>query len=98
MILTVMAKLDAAIGIGKPIDGHAPLLSGSELCKYVMSGISTDHECSKADEAIEKRRLGMKLMLREGSSAKNLKDLASIGGDFIVSDDKDPEDLSKGDM
>jgi adenine deaminase len=93
---TVMAKLDAAINIGKPIDGHAPLLSGSKLCKYVMSGISTDHECSKANEAIEKRRLGMKLMLREGSSAKNLKDLASIGGDFIVSDDKDPEDLLKG--
>ena len=92
----VMAKLDAAIGIGKPIDGHAPLLSGSELCKYVMSGISTDHECSKADEAIEKRRLGMKLMLREGSSAKNLKDLALIGGDFIVSDDKHPEDLLRG--
>jgi adenine deaminase len=93
---TIMAKLDAAIRIGKPIDGHAPLLSGSELCKYVMSGISTDHECSKATEAIEKRRLGMKLMLREGSSAKNLKDLALIGGDFIVSDDKHPEDLLKG--
>ena len=92
----VLGKLDAAIRIGKPIDGHAPLLSGSELCKYVMAGISTDHECSKANEAIEKRRLGMKLMLREGSSAKNLKDLASIDGDFIVSDDKHPEDLLKG--
>ena len=92
----VMAKLDAAMGIGKPIDGHAPLLSGPELCKYVMSGISTDHESSKANEAIEKRRLGMKLMLREGSSAKNLKDLALIGGDFIVSDDKHPEDLLRG--
>ena len=92
----VMGKLDAAIRIGKPIDGHAPLLSGSDLCKYIISGISTDHECSKADEAIEKRRLGMKLMLREGSSAKNLKDLALIGGDFIVSDDKHPEDLLNG--
>ncbi|MGB7970148.1 MAG: adenine deaminase [Methanobacterium sp.] len=92
----VMAKIDTAIKIGKPIDGHAPLLSGSELCKYIKSGISTDHECSKANEAIEKRRLGMKLMLREGSSAKNLKDLALIGGDFIVSDDKHPEDLLKG--
>ncbi len=93
---TVMAKLDAAIRIGKPIDGHAPLLSGSELCKYVMSGISTDHECSEENEAIEKIRLGMKLMLREGSSAKNLKELALIGGDFIVSDDKHPEDLLNG--
>jgi adenine deaminase len=92
----VMAKLDAAIKIGKPIDGHAPLLSGSELCKYIMSGISTDHECSEENEAREKIRLGMKLMLREGSSAKNLKDLALIGGDFIVSDDKHPEDLLKG--
>jgi adenine deaminase len=92
----VMGKLDAAIRMGKPIDGHAPLLSGSDLCKYIISGISTDHECSKADEAIEKRRLGMKLMLREGSSAKNLKDLALIGGDFIVSDDKHPEDLLNG--
>ena len=53
-----MAKIDAAIKIGKPIDGHAPLLSGSELCKYIMSGISTDHECSKANEAIEKMKTG----------------------------------------
>ena len=93
---TVMSKLDAAKSIGKPIDGHAPLLSGSKLCKYVMSGISTDHESTQAEEVIEKRRLGMKLMLREGSSAKNLKDLALVGGDFIVSDDKHPEDLLKG--
>jgi adenine deaminase len=93
---TVISKLDAAKHIGKPIDGHAPLLSGSKLCKYVMSGISTDHECSQPDEVIEKRRLGMKLMLREGSSAKNLKDLALVGGDFIISDDKHPEDLLKG--
>ena len=92
----VMAKLEAAIRIGKPIDGHAPLLSGTELCKYILSGISTDHECSDVNEAMEKKRLGMKLMLREGSSAKNLRDLASIGGDFIVSDDKHPEDLLKG--
>ena len=92
----VIAKLDAAIQSGKPIDGHAPLLSGTELCKYIMSGISTDHECSEENEALEKIRLGMKLMLREGSSAKNLKDLALIGGDFIVSDDKHPEDLLNG--
>ena len=72
----VMAKLEAAKRIGKPIDGHAPLLSGSELCKYIKSGISTDHECTTVSEALEKRRLGMKLMLREGSSAKNLQELA----------------------
>jgi adenine deaminase len=92
----VMAKLKVAKKINKPIDGHAPLLTGKDLCKYVMSGISTDHECTLKKEAIEKQRIGLKLMLREGSSAKNLKDLASIGGDFIVSDDKHPEDLLKG--
>ena len=91
-----MAKLKVAKKINKPIDGHAPLLTGKDLCKYVMSGISTDHECTLKKEAIEKQRIGLKLMLREGSSAKNLKDLASIGGDFIVSDDKHPEDLLKG--
>ncbi len=92
----VIAKLEAARKIGKLVDGHAPLLSGQKLCKYVMSGISTDHECTRKNEALEKRRLGMKIMLREGSSAKNLKELASVGGDFIVSDDKHPEDLLKG--
>lgn len=92
----VIAKLNAAKKIGKPVDGHAPLLSGSELCKYVLSGISTDHECTTKNEALEKMRLGMKVMLREGSSAKNLKDLATLGGDFIVSDDKHPEDLLIG--
>lgn len=92
----VMAKIAAAKRHKKPIDGHAPLLSGEELCKYVAAGISTDHECSLNEEALEKRRLGMKVMLRQGSSAKNLKDLLSAGGDFIVSDDKHPEDLLKG--
>ena len=92
----VMEKLRIAKRLGKPIDGHAPLLSGAELCKYVSAGISTDHECSKVAEVLEKRQLGMKIMLREGSSAKNLKDLVPAGGDFIVSDDKHPEDLLVG--
>ncbi|MDD3984648.1 MAG: adenine deaminase [Methanobacterium sp.] len=92
----ILAKLEVAKRFKKPIDGHAPFLSGLDLCKYIMSGISTDHECSSVDEVIEKRRLGMKIMLREGSSAKNLKDLAFAGGDFIVSDDKHPEDLLNG--
>lgn len=92
----VTEKLEIARSIGKPIDGHAPLLSGSDLCKYISAGISTDHESSIPNEALEKIRMGMKLMLREGSSAKNLKDLASTGGSFIVSDDKDPEDLLQG--
>ena len=92
----VMKKIAAAKKVGKPVDGHAPLLSGEELCKYVSAGISTEHECSNAAEALEKKSLGMKIMLREGSSARNLKDLASTGGDFIVSDDKHPEDLLTG--
>lgn len=92
----VMAKITAAKTRKKPVDGHAPLLTGNELCKYIAAGISTDHECTVEDEVIEKRKLGMKVMLRQGSSAKNLADLIGAGGDFIVSDDKHPEDLLKG--
>jgi adenine deaminase len=92
----VTEKIRLAHKYKKPVDGHAPLLSGQELCKYIESGISTDHECTSPEEVTEKRRLGMKIMLREGSSAQNLSDLVSAGGDFIVSDDKDPEDLLKG--
>ena len=92
----VMEKLEVAKKNKKPIDGHAPMLSGADLCNYVAAGISTDHESTTQAEALEKRRLGIKLMMREGSSAKNLKTLADVGGDFIVSDDKDPEDLIQG--
>ncbi len=92
----VHLKIAAAKKHRKPVDGHAPLLSGEELCKYIAAGISTDHECTTREEVIEKRRLGMKVMLRQGSSARNLKDLIGAGGDFIVSDDKHPEDLIKG--
>jgi len=92
----VIAKIDVAKKHGKPVDGHAPLLSGEDLCKYIMAGISTDHECTIPEEVMVKRRLGMKIMLRQGSSAKNLRDLIEAGGDFIVSDDKHPEDLLKG--
>jgi len=92
----VMAKIASAKNYGKPVDGHAPLLSGNDLCKYIAAGISTDHECALKEEVIEKRKLGMKVMLRQGSSAKNLADLIGAGGDFIISDDKHPEDLLKG--
>lgn len=68
----VLKKIEAAHALGKPIDGHAPLLSGEDLEKYVSYGISTDHECTSFAEAIEKKRLGMKIMVREGSSAKNM--------------------------
>jgi len=92
----VLSKINSAKRHKKPIDGHAPLLSGYALCKYVAAGISTDHECTIKEEVIEKRKLGMKVMLRQGSSARNLKDLINSGGDFIVSDDKHPDDLIKG--
>ncbi len=92
----VMEKIRLARKYNKPVDGHAPLLSGPDLCKYIGAGISTDHECTSTEEAMEKIRLGMKIMIREGSSARNMVDLVSVGGDFIVSDDKDIEELLIG--
>ena len=71
----VLAKLEKAKEIGKPIDGHAPLLSGKDLDKYIAQHISTDHECSNFAEAIEKKEKGMKIMVRDGSSAKNMEAL-----------------------
>ena len=94
----VHKKLDAALKAGKPVDGHAPGLSGDSLKKYVGSGISTDHECSTLDEAIEKISLGMKILIREGSAARNLdslKDLYRISPKMVMlcSDDLHPEML-----
>lgn len=71
----VLAKLEKAKELGKPMDGHAPLLSGKDLDKYIAEHISTDHECSNFAEAIEKKEKGMKIMVREGSSAKNMEAL-----------------------
>ncbi|WP_299522752.1 adenine deaminase [uncultured Methanobrevibacter sp.] len=73
--LEVLAKLQKAHEIGKPVDGHAPLLSGEDLDKYIAKEISTDHECSSFAEAIEKKEKGMKIMVRDGSSAKNMEAL-----------------------
>ncbi len=91
-------KLSVARKKGKPIDGHAPGLSGDNLRKYVSAGVSTDHECSSMDEAMEKISLGMKVLIREGSAARNLnslKDLYKIRPDMIMlcSDDLHPEML-----
>jgi len=71
----VLKKIEAAREEGKPIDGHAPLLSGKDLNAYIAPGIESDHECTKREEAEEKLRLGLWLMIREGTAAKNLKDL-----------------------
>ncbi len=97
----VFAKIEAARNLNKPIDGHCPMLKGDDLKKYVAAGISTDHECTSFEEAKEKAELGMKIMIREGSSAKNLEDLLSIAKNekytcFLVSDDKHPDDLFEG--
>ncbi len=97
----VMAKLQAAKKLGKPIDGHAPGLRGEDAKKYVQAGISTDHECFTREEALEKLGYGMKILIREGSAAKNFEaliDLLPDHGDEMMfcSDDKHPDSLVKG--
>lgn len=97
----VHKKLKAAIKAGKPIDGHAPGLTGRDLKKYVESGISTDHECTSLKEALEKIILGMKILIREGSAARNLSELKSLilthpDKVMLCSDDMHPETLMKG--
>lgn len=96
----VMAKLDLAKMYNKKIDGHAPCLSGKDLCAYIASGVSSDHECTMPEEAHEKLRLGMYLMIREGTAAKDLEALlpllvkANTRKCIFVTDDRHPEDLS----
>ncbi|WP_405304590.1 adenine deaminase [Methanobrevibacter sp.] len=120
----VLKKLEVARQSGKPIDGHAPLLNGEKLDLYVAQGISTEHECSYFSEAMDKTLKGMKIMARDGSSAKNMEALLDIPTkidilrnqkifglvpmeviwrrlptpifEFIVSDDKHPNDLIEG--
>ncbi|OPY53993.1 MAG: cryptic adenine deaminase [Methanosaeta sp. PtaU1.Bin112] len=97
----VMKKLSLAGG--RPVDGHCPGLSGRDLSAYVSAGIRSDHECTSIDEAREKLRSGMYIMLREGSAAKNLLDLLPLVSSknarqfLFVSDDRHPADiLSEG--
>jgi len=94
----VYAKIESARKHGKPIDGHAPGLKGENLIKYVNSGISTDHECSDIIEAREKIKLGMKILIREGSAARNLESLKPLFLEkaemlMLCSDDIHPEML-----
>lgn len=94
-------KLRAALKAGKPIDGHAPGLTGNDLKKYVESGITTDHECTSLHEALEKIELGMKILIREGSAARNLSELKSLISThpdmvMLCSDDLHPETLMGG--
>lgn len=120
----VHKKLEFARKYGKPIDGHAPLVTREDLDKYLAAGISTDHECSNVIEALEKKIKGMRIMVRDGSSAMDMEGLFNIDEgrqsvdftgpmglmfrdiferkiysplfDFIVSDDKHPNDLIDG--
>ncbi|WP_407413682.1 adenine deaminase [Methanobrevibacter sp.] len=120
----VLRKLELARQYNKPIDGHAPLLSCEDLDKYLEQYIVTDHECSNVIEAFEKKMKGMKIMVRDGSSAMDMESLFDIDDafsrvedqgslgiifrdifekrifsplfDFIVSDDKHPNDLIEG--
>ncbi len=97
----VMEKIGWAKIFGKPVDGHAPGLSGGDLRKYVSAGISTDHECSTMEEALEKIGLGMKVLIREGSAARNLNELKELirlhpGKVMLCSDDLHPDMLMRG--
>ncbi len=101
-----LCKIEAALERKLVVDGHCPGLHGRELFGYMCAGISSDHESVTYDEVLEKARLGMKLMLREGSAAKSLEDFIpklirdgiSLENFFFVSDDKHPADLIEGHM
>lgn len=97
----VMKKIAAAKKWGKPVDGHAPGLRGDAARKYIEAGISTDHECFTAPEAEEKLQAGMKILIREGSAAKNFDALIPLLHKYpdqmmFCSDDKHPDSLAAG--
>jgi adenine deaminase len=94
----VLKKIEWAKHFTKPIDGHAPGLRGEPIKKYIAAGITTDHECFTLDEAQEKLSLGMKVLIREGSAAKNFEALIDLLPEhyenmMFCSDDKHPDDL-----
>ncbi len=97
----VMDKIQLAQEYGLPVDGHAPGLKGKDAAKYAAAGITTDHECTALDEALEKIDCGMHILIREGSAAKNYNALHSLIGShpdriMFCSDDKHPDDLLRG--
>lgn len=98
---TVMKKIQLAHQYKKVVDGHAPGLRGEDAKKYISAGITTDHECFTAEEALEKLQLGMKILIREGSAAKNFEALIDLMHEhypnmMFCSDDKHPNDLVVG--
>jgi adenine deaminase len=97
----VLKKIAWAKHFDKPVDGHAPGLRGEPIKKYISAGITTDHECFTYDEAQEKLSLGMKVIIREGSAAKNFNALIDLLPEnyenmMFCSDDKHPDDLILG--
>ncbi len=97
----VMRKIASAKALQKPVDGHAPGLRGEAAKQYIDAGISTDHECFTEEEALEKLGYGMKILIREGSAARNFEALAGLMHDhwkhmMFCSDDKHPDSLVEG--
>lgn len=97
----VLKKIDAAKVLDKPVDGHAPGLTGLMAQQYIDAGISTDHECFTYEEALDKLQRGMKVIIREGSAAKNFDALIPLMDDWyhqimFCSDDKHPDSLEGG--
>ena len=97
----VMKKISAAHHLLKPVDGHAPGLRGDDAKKYIAAGITTDHECYTREEALDKLQNGMKIIIREGSAAKNFEALIDLLHEYpnqmmFCSDDKHPDSLVHG--
>jgi adenine deaminase len=97
----VMEKIRIARQYNRPVDGHAPGLKGEQASTYAAAGISTDHECFTAEEALDKLAAGMKILIREGSAAKNFEALADLLHEhadhmMFCSDDKHPDNLVEG--
>ncbi len=96
----ILDKINMAVQAGKLVDGHAPLLSGKDLNAYIVAHIRSDHECTNVAEAVEKIRLGMQLMVREGTAAKDLDALMPVLKKYpdrccFVTDDRHPSDLKE---
>ncbi|MBB6612348.1 adenine deaminase [Pontibacter sp. Tf4] len=97
----VMEKIELAKKYGKAVDGHAPGLMGEHAKLYASAGITTDHECFTAEEALDKLAVGMKILIREGSAAKNFEALIPLlpehyNNIMFCSDDKHPDNLVEG--
>ncbi len=97
----VLEKIALAKKYNKQVDGHAPGLRGEQAKKYIAAGITTDHECFTAEEALDKLKYGMKILIREGSAAKNFEALINLLHTYpneimFCSDDKHPDNLEHG--